>query len=159
MQSNHHHIVHQSTSTRAARQRGIPLRPDVLVVDHDASIATFLHELLEEEGYRVRIARDGRQALAALALHRPALLLLDSHLPDLPLPILVERIIERGFGNVPLIMTTAASQLDVIQTASRSNHVLAKPFDLDKLLHTIATSCRPYQQQPRPMGMLAHTVP
>ena len=54
----------------------------VLVVDDDAQVRTLLTDLLKENGYRVRPAKTGAEALAAIAKERPDLVMMDVKLPD-----------------------------------------------------------------------------
>lgn len=53
----------------------------VLVADDEPNIVVSLEYLLERNGYTVRVARDGEEALAHVAQFRPALILLDVMLP------------------------------------------------------------------------------
>ena len=55
----------------------------VLVVDDDLSIQGFLAEALADEGYGVRTAANGREALAILREWRPDLILLDLMMPEM----------------------------------------------------------------------------
>ncbi|QEL16838.1 HD-GYP domain-containing protein [Limnoglobus roseus] len=58
-----------------------PLRRSVLVVDDDPSISKLLRIVLEDEGYQVVVAADGRIALDRVAEHRPDLVILDIDIP------------------------------------------------------------------------------
>jgi DNA-binding response OmpR family regulator len=53
----------------------------ILVVDDDDSIRAMIAEVLAEEGFDVATARDGQEALTAIAAHRPKLVLLDLNIP------------------------------------------------------------------------------
>ena len=53
----------------------------VLIVEDDANIVLSLTHLLEHDGYTVKVASDGEQALDAVEQWRPALVLLDVMLP------------------------------------------------------------------------------
>ena len=55
----------------------------ILVVDDDAKIVRLVRAYLEREGYRVVGATDGRAALSAIELERPALVVLDLMLPEI----------------------------------------------------------------------------
>jgi two-component system chemotaxis sensor kinase CheA len=57
--------------------------PSVLVVDDTAVVRELERSILEEAGYRVRTARDGREALAALAGEQPDLVVTDVDMPGL----------------------------------------------------------------------------
>ncbi len=64
----------------------LPLRPpvlegEILVVDDDPELLQGLIETFTRLGYGVRAARDGEEALAAVAAARPDCLILDLHLP------------------------------------------------------------------------------
>jgi DNA-binding NarL/FixJ family response regulator len=56
---------------------------DVLVVDDDAGCRELMSELLESVGYRTIVAENGEEALARARRDRPALVVLDVHLPGL----------------------------------------------------------------------------
>jgi len=53
----------------------------ILIADDDPNIVLALRFLMEKEGYRVRVATDGEAALAAIAQHRPDLVVLDVMMP------------------------------------------------------------------------------
>jgi two-component system alkaline phosphatase synthesis response regulator PhoP len=53
----------------------------ILIADDDPNIVLALRFLMEKEGYRVRVATDGEAALAAIARHRPDLVVLDVMMP------------------------------------------------------------------------------
>jgi DNA-binding response OmpR family regulator len=53
----------------------------VLVADDDPNIVLSLEFLMKRAGYRVRVARDGEQVLAAMAEETPDLVLLDLMMP------------------------------------------------------------------------------
>ena len=55
----------------------------ILVVDDDERVRSFLKELLEEANYRVELVEDGPQAIKAVEVDRPDLVLLDVVMPDL----------------------------------------------------------------------------
>jgi len=59
------------------------LRTSVLVVDDEPQVVWVLQFSLEAEGYTTFAARDGRQALTAIAEHHPKLMLLDLMMPTL----------------------------------------------------------------------------
>lgn len=55
--------------------------PCVLVVDDEPNIVLSFEFLLKQVGYDVRVARDGEEALAAIAEFKPGLVLLDVMMP------------------------------------------------------------------------------
>ncbi len=61
----------------------IPHTPEILVVDDDPRNRRLLEEYLMVAGYDVRLAPDGRTALALASERPPDLVLLDVMMPDL----------------------------------------------------------------------------
>ena len=60
------------------------MRPTVLIVDDHAAFRASARALLQAEGFDViGEASDGSEAVAAVAVLRPDIVLLDIHLPDL----------------------------------------------------------------------------
>ena len=53
----------------------------ILIADDDPNIVLALRFLMENEGYRVRVATDGAAALEAVVKYRPDLVLLDAMMP------------------------------------------------------------------------------
>src|SRR3954452_6537996 len=79
--------------------------PRVLVVEDDAEIAGALRRSLRIEGYDVRVAGDGDEALSESGLFEPDLVVLDRRLPRLEGIEVAER--PREKGDAPIIMLTA----------------------------------------------------
>lgn len=82
---------------------------DILVVDDEASVVEVVCLYLKREGFQVRVARDGRQALRAIRSQRPALVVLDLMLPEIDGLEIMRRLQDAG-SNVPVIMLTARRQ-------------------------------------------------
>lgn len=88
----------------------------ILVVEDEAKIARLVRLYLEQAGYRVLLATDGAQGLAAFRREKPTLVLLDLALPTPAVSgaepvdgLDVCRAIRRD-SNVPIIMLTARSE-------------------------------------------------
>ena len=117
-----------------------PERATILVVDDYAEIRALLRLWLEARGYRVAEAADGRQAVAAAARERPALILMDISMPDVDgcsAALRIRRMEElRG---VPIVATSAyedsakVAQLRIDPTALGFNDYVAKPFGPEQL--------------------------
>src|SRR5207248_9560195 len=90
------------------------------------------------DGYRVRVASDGRAALQAVEVDHPDLLLLDLMLPDVDGLELCGRVRERGPGApyLPVIMLTALDTPAYKQLgfARGADDYVTKPFDVAELL-------------------------
>lgn len=83
---------------------------DILVVDDEASVVEVVSLYLQREGFRVRVARDGRQALAAIREQPPALVVLDLMLPAVDGLEIMRRLRDDLASDVPVIMLTARRQ-------------------------------------------------
>ncbi len=77
----------------------------LLFIEDDDGIRTALKLALEDEGYAVREAPDGRTGLALFAEHEPDLVLLDLRLPDLSGFDVCRQL--RTSSIVPIIIVTA----------------------------------------------------
>jgi diguanylate cyclase (GGDEF)-like protein/PAS domain S-box-containing protein len=83
-------------------------RKHILVIEDDPGIAALETELIEDHGFEVVHAADGRSGLAALAQRVPDLMLLDYSLPDMTGIELLERQQAEGRRLPPFIVTTGA---------------------------------------------------
>jgi DNA-binding response OmpR family regulator len=106
----------------------------VLVVEDDHEIAQVLQRSLRLEGYEVRIALDGEQALALHAEYVPDVVILDLGLPKVD-GIEVARKV-RGADDVPILMLTARDAVEarVEGLDSGADDYLVKPFERQELL-------------------------
>ena len=106
----------------------------VLVVEDDDEIAQVLQRSLRLEGYDVRIAPDGEQALAVHAEYVPDVLILDLGLPKLDGIEVARRV--RSADDVPILMLTARDALEarVEGLDSGADDYLVKPFERQELL-------------------------
>jgi DNA-binding response OmpR family regulator len=110
----------------------------VLVVDDDLSIQGFLAEALADEGYDVRTAGNGREALAILHVWRPDLILLDLMMPEMDgWAFRAEQRTLPEASMVPVIVLSATRDLDAKTRDLEPAQVFSKPFDLELLLGTI----------------------
>ncbi len=111
--------------------------PTILVVDDEDSIAALLRDLLEDEGYQVVTAGDGRAALDRLAAQPVALVLSDVMLPHLDGRALARAMhADPAQRAIPLVLVSAAGAAGVRDAPHAA--FLRKPFDLDALLATVA---------------------
>lgn len=118
---------------RSAPPRRGPPRGTVLVVDDEADIADTVEALLVAEGFRVRKARDGAEALEVLAGFRPDLVLMDYEMPRMKGTEVCLRIRRGRRGrDVPILLATAA-MVDLASLAD-ADGFLVKPYQRDVLL-------------------------
>ncbi len=108
----------------------------ILVVDDDAEIRDTLTAVLQEEGYDVRSAENGEEALIEVRRWHPDLMLLDLMMPVLSGWEVLEALEESGeIGDVPIVVVSA-------MCAPGVRECLHKPVDLEELLEVVARHCR-----------------
>ncbi|WEK47844.1 MAG: response regulator transcription factor [Candidatus Andeanibacterium colombiense] len=115
--------------------------PKLLVVDDEPPIRRLLGAGLVRAGYRLIEAGSAREALAALQIDKPALVLLDLGLPD-----------RDGLELVPLIKGAGAAVIVVSARDETEQKVAAldlgaddyvtKPFDTEEVLARVRTALR-----------------
>ena len=84
---------------------------DILIADDESEPRDSVMEMLEDEGYAVRVAKDGGEALALYAAQRPDLLLLDVKMP-VKTGWEVCREIRRADKSLPILMLTSFGEED-----------------------------------------------
>ena len=132
---------------------------DILVADDTRAIRNALVILLEEEGYKVRLASDGEEALAEYRRKRPDMLLLDVMMPKKN-GYQVLKQIRRGDPALPIIFLSAkGSPADVsLGLDLGSDDYLPKPFDSEVLISRIKAVFR-RSNQVAPQSAPAEAVP
>src|ERR671914_477736 len=107
----------------------------VLVVEDDQEIAQVLQRALRLEGYEVRLALDGVQALDEVHAFLPDLIVLDLGLPRLD-GIDVARRLRKDEDDTPILMLTARDALDsrVEGLDVGADDYLVKPFERNERL-------------------------
>jgi excisionase family DNA binding protein len=109
--------------------------PLVLVVDDDDRLREFMRVSLELEGYTVREASSGEEALEALEDQAPDLVLLDVVMPGIDGWQMLQRMQERH-GSIPVIMFSGQVDAKMAgETEERgAQGFLGKPFDPQQLI-------------------------
>lgn len=101
----------------------------VLVVDDEFGVAEVLQSILEDEGYRVATAINGKQALTRLAELTPDLIMLDYMMPIMDGARTLAAIREdKAFARTPVIMMSSLEEAAVRETCTDYNSFLRKPF-------------------------------
>ena len=102
----------------------------VLVVDDERTVCALLAEVLTDEGFEVRCANDGAEALAEVERRRPDLVVSDLAMPHLNGADLAARLRARG---IPVVLVSAAYRAADVPGVP----FVPKPFDLDHLLRVV----------------------
>jgi two-component system, OmpR family, response regulator ResD len=117
---------------------------DILVVDDETSVVEVISLYLKREGFQVRTAADGRQALDAISEQRPSLVILDLMLPHVDGLAILRRLRQETKASVPVIMLTARSQeIDRIYgLESGADDYVTKPFSPAELVARVKAVLR-----------------
>ncbi len=107
----------------------------VLVVDDEPAIREVIATLLEDEGYLVRHAKDGLEALDTINGHRIDLIVSDVVMPHLDGASLVRRLRRRGHLTPVVLMSAVYADVDLPGV-----RFVPKPFEIDRLLGTVASA-------------------
>lgn len=112
--------------------------PTILIAEDEFSIATLLRDMLEDEGYSVVLAQNGKEALELLSSTHPALVLTDVMMPILDGFALCRAIhADPAHQAIPVVVMSAIVDLPV-DAGCHAIGFLKKPFDLQKVIEMIA---------------------
>lgn len=112
---------------------GVKTKASILVVEDDAAVRLLFRELLQDEGYCVRQAVDGIEALQHCADAPPDLMILDINMPRLDGVALVEALDDLGWRTFPVLVVSAVQER-MGPIAGQVNGFASKPVDLDALV-------------------------
>lgn len=116
----------------------------LLIVDDEIDLVKMLAEFFDEEGYRTWDVCDGQAALDFLrsAVTLPCVILLDLVMPRLSGHDLLDAMqADVRLAAIPVIVFSATPTLHQRLQDGAISAVLAKPIDLDTLLHIVRPYC------------------
>jgi two-component system response regulator ArlR len=110
----------------------------ILIVEDETGIANFLQQGLEEEGYSVLVANDGKMGLELALSQKVNVILLDWILPKMT-GIEVCKSIRKTDTTTPIIFLTAKDtvQETIEGLKAGANDYIKKPFSFDELVERI----------------------
>lgn len=106
----------------------------VLVVDDDPFIRDVLRRFLDEKGFDVATAIDGKRALKSISSYAPDVILLDIHMPSMSGMECLDQIVAQG-TDCGIIMISGDTDSEQARKSLESGAAdyICKPFDLDYL--------------------------
>ena len=116
--------------------------PSVLVVDDEDQLRQLIREILEQAGYQVTEARDGKEAVQQYRLAPADVVIMDILMPEQD-GLETTSTLRREFPNVKIIAITGSSEmigilsfLDVAKMLG-AHRALQKPFEMKTLLDIV----------------------
>jgi len=126
-------VAEAATGSEEPAGRAAAAAPlSVLVIDDDPDVRAFIVATLQEQGYRVRQASDGKGGLAELAREKPDLVILDFIMPGMSGADVASRILAEHPAQ-PILFVSGYSETDAVKRTAPNTPVLAKPFRADAL--------------------------
>lgn len=111
----------------------------VLVVEDDRDVRSTLNDFLQEEGYEVETATNGKEALERLEKRKPGLVLLDLMMPVMSgWEFLEKRNHDHELSKVPVLVLSAVPGKPYVPGALAC---LKKPIDLQRLMDFVELYC------------------
>ncbi len=138
--------LHPSNSPGVIR---MPAAKTILLVDDDAEIVETMRTVLEDQGFRILVARDGNSGLALAERETPDLIILDMMMPKKSGFLVLEKLKTRPGGLIPTIMITGneGSRHRAYAEMLGVRDYIRKPFAMEKLLKSVEGVL---QEKPRP---------
>jgi CheY-like chemotaxis protein len=114
----------------------------IMLVEDDPSTRALMETWLDTEGYDVRTASNGREALRFLKEEPPFLMVVDLNMPVMDgAELRREQLRLPSLSAIPFILVSAADNAARVALELGIDDVIAKPFDADRLLRLIASYC------------------
>jgi DNA-binding response OmpR family regulator len=111
----------------------------VLVVEDDRLLREVIVEALDEDGYLVEAADNGKTALELVRRRPPELVILDLMMPHMDGEQFCSALRQmHGLETVPIIVVSAARAAQEIGARCGANVALRKPFDLFELTDRVS---------------------
>ena len=107
----------------------------VLVVDDEFGIAMLIEDVLVDEGHRVLLATNGRQALNTVNDERPDLVLTDFMMPVMDGATLIESLAaDPVLKTIPVAIMSSLPEAAVAERCSGYALFLRKPFKISEVI-------------------------
>jgi len=119
----------------------------ILVVDDKKEIRTLLKQYLSQEGFDIRLAGDGQEALFVARQEKPDLVILDLMMPEMSGYDFI-RVFSREAGTPVIILTARTDENDkVLGLELGADDYVTKPFSPRELAARVRTVLRRVEKQ------------
>ncbi len=114
---------------------------EIMVVDDEAGIRALLSDALEQRGYSVTLAKNGKESLKQLKSRRFDLLITDVNMPQLNGLELIRMMKKKGRKEKVILISGEPVDNSIFNKECMPVFAqLRKPFKMDKLLDTVISA-------------------
>ncbi|MDN5787125.1 sigma-54 dependent transcriptional regulator [Pseudorhodobacter sp.] len=113
----------------------------ILIVDDERDIRELIGDILEDEGYTVRLAGSSDECMAQIAAEAPALMILDIWLKDSQMDgIDILKTVKRDNPDVPVVIISGHGNIEIAVAAIKQGayDFIEKPFNIDQLMVVVS---------------------
>jgi DNA-binding response OmpR family regulator len=121
-------------------------KPKVLVVEDEVALAKVLKLRLEMDGFDVRAAGDGKEALELIAEERPDIVVCDLMMPVMDGKAFTRAVkTDKKLKSIPILILSALKRQAEVDELTRlgADGFAAKPFDSSELTARIRALVKP----------------
>lgn len=107
------------------------MKGKILIVDDQKGVRRLLEELFKKEGWDVKVASDGQEAIGMVEERLPDIILMDVKMPNMN-GLEASQLILQAHSQVPIIMMTAYGEIEIVKKALEAGvkKCISKPFDI-----------------------------
>ncbi|WP_375290933.1 response regulator transcription factor [Qipengyuania sp.] len=112
----------------------------IIIAEDDDILAEVVRDILIDAGHAVGVLERGEDAMVAIRLKRPDLVILDCNLPGISgVQVLQKMRIESDLWDTPVLMLTArtSNSDEKVAMFAGADEYMRKPFDPDQLIVTV----------------------
>jgi two-component system, OmpR family, alkaline phosphatase synthesis response regulator PhoP len=121
----------------------------ILVVEDERAVAETLKAILEDEGYQVIVATNGRDALAILIEERPQLVVSDLMMPLMNGKALYQAMqADEQLRSIPFLVVSSLDA-DLVRKQIPGVMTLPKPFRINQILAAVSKLIADHQDGAR----------
>jgi|TARA_B110000908_G_scaffold172128_1_gene237838 two-component system nitrogen regulation response regulator NtrX len=113
---------------------------DILIVDDERDIRELISEILKDEGFATRLAGNSDDAMSAINVEAPSLMILDIWLKDSRMDgIDILKTVKRDNPDIPVVIISGHGNIEIAVAAIKQGayDFIEKPFNIDQLLVVI----------------------
>jgi len=132
-------------------------RKSVLLVEDDSDLRFAVVDALQEEGYAVVAASNGKEAIDRLLLETPCMVLLDMRMPVMNgVEFRRAQLADRRIAAVPVVSFSASESERLEAKSLGISTSISKPVNLSRLLEVVSAHCgEPALETFQPSGVNA----